>query len=191
MRHGWVYIYESPPASHRFEELVDQLALDGISLSEPGTGRVIRLSPTGEQIPSSKQDILKECENSTEVRFNLYFARSDHLFCLIQKLNAKVLREAYSLDGKTEQESQSLIGAVLRLFAKAAEKGKASALVVDRNAGLHREFHWDDFVVGDVEVPPEWPMVLAFSRNFKKTGAVPRQTYNIEEYPEYIILRKK
>ena len=191
MRHGWVYIYESPPAPTRCEELLDQLELQGISLADPNTGRVIRLSPIGEQISSSREDILRESARSTRVSFNLYFAPSDNLYCSIEKLNDEVCREGYSLDGKTELQSLSVIDSLLHLFAKRADNGAAFALVVDRFAELSMDFHWDDFIIGDVGFPPEWPMVLAFSRNFKKTGVVPRHEYDIEEFPQYTLFRRK
>ena len=114
-----------PPAPIRFEELVDQLRHNGISLADPGTGRVIRLSTTGEQILSSREDIIGELANATEVSFNLYFAPSDNVFCSIRKLNDETLREGYSLDGKTEEESQHIIENLTRLFCKRAENGAA------------------------------------------------------------------
>lgn len=191
MRHGWVYIYESPPASTRCEELLDRLARQGISLADPGTGQVVRLSAIGEQISSSRQDILRESANSAKVSFNLYLAPSDNLYCSIEKLSNELCREGYSLDGKTELQSSSVIESLLHLFAMRAEDATAFALVADRYAELHRDFHWDDFVIGSAAAPPEWPIVLAFSRSFEKIGAVPRQTYSVEEFPQYILFRKK
>src|SRR6266850_5728582 len=138
MRHGWVYIYESPPASERFEELVDHFALDGISLTNPGTGRAISLSPIGEQILTTREGILKELTERKEVPFNFYLDSTTNLFCSIDKLNDKVLREGYSLDGKTEQESERVIKSLTDLFCKRAENRVAFGLVVDKYAGLHR-----------------------------------------------------
>ena len=119
MRHGWGYIYELPPICSRFEELADHFALDGISLADPGTGRVIRLSSVGEQISSSRQDILNECRKSHNVSFNLYLAASDNLFCSIEKLNSETVREELKPDGKTQHyESERIIKNLTELSAR-------------------------------------------------------------------------
>ncbi len=189
MRRGWVYLYESPPAPIRFEELVDQLRHNGISLADPGTGRVIRLSTTGEQILSSREDIIGELANATEVSFNLYFAPSDNVFCSIRKLNDETLREGYSLDGKTEEESQHIIENLTRLFCKRAENGAAFGFVVDKYAELHREFHWDDFFLWDTNSPPEWPMLIGCSVAFHKLSNIPAQLYIRETVGNCILFR--
>jgi hypothetical protein len=190
MRHGWVYIYESPPASKRFEELVDHFALHGISLTEPDSGRVLRVSPVGEQISSSRQDILDECAKSNKVNFNLYLGASDNLFCAIEKLNEQVVHEAYSLDGKTEEQSARVINGLTDLFRKRAENGIAFGLVADQYAELHRDFHWDDFFVGDTDAPPEWPMLLGFSKDFGKVNKLPNDMYTRETADKYILFRR-
>jgi len=191
MRHGWVYLYEFPPAPTRFQELVDQLSLDGISLADPGTGQVIRLSPTGEQISSSKQDILRECANSSDVSFNLYIAPSDHLFASIFKLSDEILREGYSLDGKAEEQSQRVIKNLTQLFSNRAENRVAFGFVADEYAELHRDFHWDDFFAGTTDSPPEWPSIIGCSTNFAKVGLIPESLYSRNVAHTHILFNRR
>src|SRR4029077_16985818 len=109
VRHGWAYIYEYPPASSRFDELVDHLTLDRITLADPGTGTVTRLSPAGDRVSSSRDDIRAECVASQRVDFNFYLAPSDNVFCSIEKIQPEVVRESFGLDGKTEEQSLRFI----------------------------------------------------------------------------------
>jgi hypothetical protein len=137
----------------------------------------LRLSPVGDQILSSREDILKECATSEAVYFNLYLAPSDNLFCSLERLNDEVLREGYSLDGKNEEQSLRVIENLIRLFSQRAAKHVAFGLVADRYAELHRDFHWDDFFVGSERKPPEWPLVMGFSSNFPKLKVIPDGLY--------------
>ena len=155
MRHGWAYIYESPPASSRFDELVDHLTLDGITLADPGTGRVIRVSLVGDQIVSSREEIRAECVATQTVNFNFYLAASDNVFCSLNKIQPEVLRESFALDGKTEEQSLRVTQDLIQLFSRRAAKGSAFGFVADRYAELHQHFHWDDFFVGKECTPPE------------------------------------
>jgi hypothetical protein len=189
MRHGWAYIYECPTALQRCEELLDHFSRDGVCLAEPTTGRVIRLSPVGEQIPSSKEDILKESACSPEVRFNLYLAPSTNIFCSIETISNEILRESYALDGKTDEESQRVIKNVAALFSIRARRGNAFGFAVDKYAELHADFHWDDFFVGDADVPPEWPLLLGCSKDFPKLNLIPDQLYIREEGQNFILFR--
>jgi hypothetical protein len=177
MRHGWAYIYESPPASSRLDELVDRFALDGITLDDPGTGIVSRVSPVGDQIPSSREDIRAECVASQKVNFNFYIAPSDNVFCSIEKIQADVVRESFALDGKTEEQSFRVIEDLIQLFCGRAAKGLAFGFVADRYAELHQHFHWDDFFVGKKRTPSEWPIVLGCSDNFSKLNVIPTDSY--------------
>ena len=177
MRHGWAYIYESPPASSRFDELVDHLTLDGITLADPGTGRVIRVSLVGDQIVSSREEIRAECVATQTVNFNFYLAASDNVFCSLNKIQPEVLRESFALDGKTEEQSLRVTQDLIQLFSRRAAKGSAFGFVADRYAELHQHFHWDDFFVGKECTPPEWPIVLGCSDNFSKLKVIPNDLY--------------
>jgi len=172
MRHGWIYSYESPPAEERCEELLDYFATRGISLAEPESGRVIRLSGLGEQISSSKEDILSHCKTDQDLSFNVYLGPSDNIFCAFHKINADLVRESYSLDGKTEQQSIFVIKILADLFAIRAKNRLAIAFVADKYAELHPNFHWDDFILG-ATTPHEWPIAMAFSKSFKRLSNVP------------------
>jgi hypothetical protein len=185
MRHGWVYIYEIPPAEARFEELMT-LAQNGITLARPGSAEIARLSAHGDRIVCSKQDIFREIEKSNYVSVQLYLDASTGLLCLIEKLGPDLVRESYSLDGKTERESLHVIRSVIQLFSYRAERGIAFAVVVDRHADLHRDFHWDDFVLGTSK-PPEWPMFLGFSKNFRRLKDLP-QSYQTVDKGTYLLL---
>jgi len=177
MRHGWAYIYESPPASSRFDELVEHFALDGITLADPGTAKVTRVSPVGDQILSSRDDIRAECVTSQTVNFNFYLAASDNVFCSIDKIQAEVVREGFALDGKTEEQSFRIIQNLIQLFSRRVAKRLAFGFVADRYAELHQHFHWDDFFVEKNCKPPEWPIVLGCSDSFSKLNDVPEDLY--------------
>jgi hypothetical protein len=176
VRHGWAYIYDSPPASSRFDELVDHLTLDGITLADPGTGTVTRVSPVGDHISSSRDDIRAECVASQKVAFNFYLAPSDNVFCSIEKIQSEVVRESFALDGKTEEQSLRVIEELIQLFTHRAAKGSAFGFVADRYAELHQHFHWDDFF-GGTRTPPEWPIFLGCSDNFSNLKVIPNDLY--------------
>lgn len=177
MRHGWIYVYGSPPASSRFDELVDHFALNGITLIEPATGKVLRVSPVGDPIPSSREGIRAECVNSQHVNFNFYLAPSDNVFCSIQQVRPDVVRESFSLDGKTEEQSVRVVEDLVQLFCRRANKGLAFGFVADRYAELHQHFHWDDFFIGEKSTPPEWPLVLGCADVFAKQTVIPNELY--------------
>ena len=192
MRHGWAYIYGIPPASSRFDELVDHFAHDAITLGNPPCGEVIRVSPVGDPIPSSRKDIRQECEASKVVCFNFYVAPSDNVFCSIAKIKAKIVREAFDLSAKNEAESFRIIRSLAQLFSKRAEKASAFGFVVDRYADLHQRFHWDDFFVGWKRKPPEWPLVWGCSEDFRKVEKVtPTDLYSCEQGPNHNIFWKR
>ncbi|MBS1839944.1 MAG: hypothetical protein JSS69_07460 [Acidobacteria bacterium] len=184
MRHGWVYIYGSPPVEARFKEIVEILSKKGIFLERPGSGEVARVSTEGERIVSSEQDILKELQASHDVPIQLYLDESTGIFCSIEKLGPDVIRESYSLDGKTEEESLDVIQSLIELFSYRAKHATAFAIVVDKFAELHRDFHWDDFVLGNT-VPPEWPMFLGFSKNFHIPKNLP-SSYALSDKGSYL-----
>lgn len=177
VRHGWAYIYESPSASSRLDELVDHFALDGITLDDPATGIVSRVSPAGDQIPSSREDIRAQCVASQKVSFNFYLAPSDNVFCSIEEVQADVVRESFALDGKTEEQSFRVIEDLIQLFSERVAKGLAFGFVADRYAELHQHFHWDDFFIGKKHTPLEWPIVLGCSDNFPKLKVIPTDLY--------------
>jgi hypothetical protein len=190
MRYGWAYIYESPPATARFEELVEILGRCAIVLENPATKEIARLSPYGERIVCTKQDILKECEESNDAPFQLWLDASTDLYCSIAKIGREVVRESYSLDGKTDQECMRVIQSLIHLFARRAERRVPFALVVDRYAELHRDFHWDDFIVGTATTPPEWPMYLGFSKTFGKLKNVP-PSYRSVDKGDYVLFNSE
>lgn len=191
MRYGWAYIYGSPPASSRFDELVEQFALDGITLGNPPTGAVWRISPVGDQIPSSREDIRAESIASSKVCFDFFIAPSDNIFCSIEKINAEVVRESFSLGAKSEEESFRIIENLIQLFSRRAANELAFGFVVDRWAELHRDFHWDDFFVGVERTPPEWPIVLGCSDNFSKFRVIPLDLYTrTQQAPNCNVFRK-
>jgi len=171
-------MYGGPPASSRFDELVDHFAMDGITLAEPSTGKVLRVSPVGDPIQSSREDIRAECVNSQEVAFNFYLAPSDNVFCSIRTVRSNVVRESFSLDGKTEEQSLHVIENLATLFCRRTEQRSAFGFVADRHAELHRDFHWDDFFIGETSRPPEWPLVLGCADGFVKRTAVPSGSYS-------------
>lgn len=192
VRHGWAYIYGVPPASSRFDELVDHFAHDGITLGNPPTGEVTRVSPVGDAIPSSREDIRQECDASKVVHFNFYIAQSDNIVCSIGKTKPKIVGEAFDLTAKNEEESCRIIRSLAQLFSKRAEKGLAFGFVADRYAELHQRFHWDDFFVGWKRKPPEWPIVWGCSEDFRKLAkVVPTDFYSREQGPSHSILWKK
>ena len=177
MRHGWAYIYESPPASSRFDELVEHFALDGITLADPGTSQVTRVSPVGDQILSSRDDIRAECVTSQTVNFNFYLAASDNVYCSINKIQPEVVREGFALDGKTEEQSFRVIEDLIQLFSHRAAKGLAFGFVIDSYAELYQHFHWDDFFIEKNYEPLEWPSVLGCSDSFSKLNGIPDDLY--------------
>src|ERR1700722_9531297 len=180
MRHGWIYLYEEPPAEKRCEEFLDHFGSRGISLAEPESGRVIRLSDEGKQVLSSREDILNHCKTDDDVFFNVYFGPSDNIFCAFHKINAGLLRESFNLDGKTESQSISIITILASLFATHAENGLALAFIADRYAELHRDFHWDDFVLG-ATTPPEWPLCMGFLKSFARLTDVPSSYHRVDK----------
>src|SRR6266704_5025146 len=191
MRHGWIYIYEIPPATARFDELAEFLELRGLSLAYPPSGSVIRLSPVGDQIMTSKEELRDRFRDSSEVAFNFYLDSSTNVFCSFDRLDEATWREGYSLDGKNEEQCSLVIDTIVDLFRKRAQQNSAFAFIADRYAELHRHCHWDDFVLGNAPSPPEWPLLLGFSRSFEKISAVPRQMYNAEEHSQYVLFGKK
>jgi hypothetical protein len=141
------------------------------------TGTVTRVSPVGDQVSSSRDDIRAECVASQKVDFNFYLAPSDNVFCSIEKIQPEVVRESFGLDGKTEEQSLRLIEDLIQLFIRRAAKGSAFGFVADRYAELHQHFHWDDFFVGTKRTPPEWPIVLGCSDNSSKLKVIPIDLY--------------
>ncbi len=193
MKHGWVYIYESPPASKRFEELVRNFTLEGISLADPATGRVTKLSPIGEQLGSSEEELVNEFELSRKVSFNLYLGPSDGFYCSIKELTSEVLCESYSLCGRTVQESDRIINILTNFFRRRAESQVAFGFVVDEYAEIEFDAHgfqWDHFVLGSVVSPPMWPLVLGFSKSFANLSLVPQSLYASEEGQTYVLFRR-
>jgi hypothetical protein len=186
MRHGEIYIYNSPPASQRFDELVTHLASVGISLRDPRSRKIFRCSRVGEQLPTTKKNIQRHLAEAQWTAFNLYLSVATHLFCTIDKLPSGIVRENYDLSGKTEAQSQLVIKAVVELFKIRAARHTAMALVVDRYAQAHLNFHWDDFVLGDVTDLEEWPMFLGFAKTFTKIRYLPA-THQQTDCGDYVL----
>ena len=187
MRHGWVYMYESPPASVRLEELITILQKEGISLERPRTGEVARLSSEGERIVCPREELFAELEASGVVNVQFYLDENTGLFASVRKNTKAVIEESFGLDGQTEEESMHVIRSLAKLFAQRAEHGTAFAFVADSHADLQPDFHWDDFVLGERTAPPEWPIFLGFRNDFEKKRFIPQGLYNHEVRPGYTL----
>jgi hypothetical protein len=124
------------------------------------------------------------------VAFIFYLNSSTSVVSSWLQLAGGIWREAYSLDGNTEQESHLVIDMLTDLFRQRAARGTAFAFVADRYAELHRDFQWDDFVIGDA-LPPEWPMRIGLSGNPRKIDKIPTQIYDSERTDAYALFRKK
>jgi len=191
MRHGWVYIYENAPATERLDELLSFLKRRGLSLAHPPTGRIIRLSKIGEQITSTEQDMRAQLAKSEELAFNFYIdSDSTNVVCSIHKLDNAIVREGYSLDGKTEDESKFVINILLEFFREQLQRETEIAFVADQYAELHQTFHWDDFILGDQDEPPEWPLALGLPADSGKTSRIPNALYLCENAKNFILYRR-
>lgn len=186
MRHGEIYLYNSPPATERFHELVTHLGSTGISLRDPKSKKIFRCSRVGEQLSTTKKSIQLHLVKAQWTAFNLYLSADTQLFCTIDKLPSGIVRENYDLSGKTELQSQIVIKAVVELFNHRAAAHTAMALVVDRYAQARLNFHWDDFVLGEVTQLEEWPMFLGFSKTFAKLRCIP-STHQQTDCGHYIL----
>jgi hypothetical protein len=186
MRHGEIYIYDCAPAAERFDELVTHLASSGVSLRDPASKKIFRCSRVGEQLSTTQKGIRQHLVESQWAAFNLYLAPAIHLFCTIDKLKDGIVRENYDLSGKSEPQSLMVIKAVVELFNKRAAQHTVMALVVNRYAQAHLNFHWDDFVLGEVTELEEWPMFMGFSKTFAKLRCIPA-THAPTDRGEYIL----
>jgi hypothetical protein len=185
MRHGEIYIYGKPPATERFDEIVRQLGQSGVSLHEPRSGKIFRYSRVGAPIVSTQKDIGRELVKSSWVLFRLYLGKC-RVFCTIDKLEGGMVRENYDLSGNSEAESIKFIKGVVQRFGDAAEEQNVTALIVDRYAQAHIDFHWDDFVLGGVNARSEWPMFMGFSKSFSKLKCIP-ESYARVDRGEYML----
>lgn len=190
MRHGEVFHYEVGPAEARFHELIQQFGLHNVSLAHPVTGKVQRLSPEGERILSSQQGIISELTKRGRVAFLLWLEPSACLFCSIGRLKGNVWAERYGLDGLGPTGTEVVVNCLVDLFKQRAARTVGLAIVVDEFAELYPDFHWDDFVVGDTPSPPEWPMLLGFSKSFGKLSVVPDHLYVREIVDNYVLFRR-
>lgn len=191
MRHGWAYIYGIPPGTARFQEISEILPRFGITLERPATNEIARIGPEGERIVCAKSDIVQELGRPTEVAFQLWVDFQTDVFCAIEELEGGFVRESFGLDGKTIEESIQVVAALMQLFELNTKSASSFAFVVDESAGLHRDFHWDDFVVGGVSVPPEWPLVLGFSKGHPLQQLVQKGHYSVDETKDYVLFRKR
>ena len=190
MRHGGAFHYEAGPADARFHELIQQFELYHVSLAHPVTGEVQRLSPEGERILSSRQGITSELTERGRVAFLLWLEPSTCLFCSMVRLKDDVWAERYGLDGIGTGGAELVVNCLVDLFKQRAAKTVGLAIVVDEFAVLYPDFHWDDFVVGDTHSPPEWPMLLGFSKSFAKLNEIPNHLYVLETADNYVLFSR-
>jgi len=97
-----------------------------------------------------------------------------------------MVRENYDLSGNSEAESRKFIRTVVQDFEKSAEEQNVTALIVDRYAQVHLDFHWDDFILGNVTSRSEWPMFMGFSKSFSKLNYIP-ESYARVDRGEYVL----
>ena len=190
MRHGLAYIYELPPPENRFDELVNQIQGDGMSLSYPPTGEVIQVLLEGKQRMTTVTQLREFIANHESTTFNFYLRDDTSTTCTFSQPKKGTWQETYTLDGKNASESLAVIESLTKVFVNRALKGTAFAFVVDEYAEIHRDFHWDDFIFGERPDSPEWPLRLGFSRQFLAAISVPFEKYKREDGENYVILRR-
>ena len=139
---------------------------------------------------TTREELRDRFTNSSQVGFIFYLNSATSVVSCWDKLDKGIWREGYSLDGNSEQESRLVINMLADLFRQRASRGTAFAFVADEHAELHRDFHWDDFVIGDT-VPPEWPMQIGLSRDSLQVDKIPTEIYNVERSDAYTLFQKK
>ena len=106
------------------------------------------------------------------------------------RLKDDVWAERYGLDGIGTGGAELVVNCLVDLFKQRAAKTVGLAIVVDEFAVLYPDFHWDDFVVGDTHSPPEWPMLLGFSKSFAKLNEIPNHLYVLETADNYVLFSR-
>src|SRR5438552_13778313 len=109
MRHGWVYLYESPPRSDTFRgagrSASAQRYLSGRPRHRQGDKTV---NHRRADLVFERGHYWRACE-CHRGQFQSLLRSVRQRILLNRKLNDETLREGYSLDGKTEEESQHII----------------------------------------------------------------------------------
>ena len=186
MTGGYIYCYlgnATAPDLDSFERLFSSIEL---SLENPETKQVFALSPTGEQVVVTREDIASQLAMKADVNVQWWFGRFEDIYCGFHTdtVNGR-WRVTFRLDGIDHEPASAVVERLLAYFKSHCAGDDAVALVVDKSGALE-ETDWDAVVCGGQPLR-EIPDVLILPRSIVTPGFEDERR-QLPECPMYDIL---
>ena len=166
MRWRWAYLFENT-ATFSMDDLVSDIESAGITLANPDSGRITRLTadglplaPTnpdsGNQISSSQAELASLVNSGHDVPFQWWLDSGRDIFCSIHRISAETLAELYDLGGLSTEEVVRLFEALLAHFLTGVESGSSQGLIFDPK-GVNEDFDWKEYFLNPSDRPRSLP----------------------------------
>lgn len=148
MSSGYIYFYlgsHVAPDLRAFERMLERI---GVYLENPGTSGVVVLSPTGEQVSSTRKTIQSELANTRSVSVQWWYSDSEDIYCRFNPQAAKgEWSVEFGLDGVTASKAAAFVEVIVEFFTSWCRENRAAALVVDKTGELE-DVNWNAIIEG-------------------------------------------
>lgn len=188
MRHRFAYLYE-PVETFNLRGLLNDLSLNGITLSNPANGRVTALTPDGDQVDVTLDLLAAAVSSADPITFQLWMPNHADVCCRVRYLSGNRLVEEYGFVGLDQIERSHVLNALVNRFSTKASQGQALFFVGDPE-GYSIDVDWDELAVAGKYEPEICPNFLGIPLqrliDFERCRA---NSYKSTRIGDYLILR--
>ena len=188
MRHRFAYLY-GPVETFDLRALLNDLSLNGITLSNPANGRVTALTPDGDQVDVTLDFLSAAVSSADPITFQVWMPNHADVCCRIRYLAANRLVEEYGFVGLDQNERSQVLNTLVERFSTKALQEQHLFFVGDPE-GYSIDVNWDELAVtGNYEsklCPDFLGIPLQRLVEFERCRA---SSYKSTLIGEYLILR--
>ncbi|MDQ6772985.1 MAG: hypothetical protein M3024_08355 [Candidatus Dormibacteraeota bacterium] len=158
MAQGTIYWYRLPMSEAEVSAQIAFFRENGYSLTNPGTGKVIRLGPEGERIETAVAPLQADIATVDEVITQFWLRRDTDLVCTFRRISSQLQVQLYSLAGFGEDRDSH---ATLLWSAFRRNLAVSQALIIDRY-GRAEDMDWNEVALtGSVSGLTVLPSLMA------------------------------
>jgi hypothetical protein len=182
-------LYLKPDAdSQVFDLLIRFASMVNVSMIYPETGQVSMCDEEGINIFISLAEFEARIRRNEKTNFQFWWAQSDSedLFCTVRPEPATVWIR-FSLSGQSDEQMETIIKTLQKMFVPLARENAVWALVIDR-WGVSVENPWKEIVVGSLPLQFPYPHELLLPVDSPCVSSVDKSVARIDQ-PDPAVIR--
>lgn len=190
MMHRFAYLYA---LVDRFDlrALLNDLSLNGITLSNPANGRITVLTTNGDQVDFTLEMLIAAVSSRDPITFQLWMPDHADICCRIRYLGDNRLVEEYDFVGLQQHERGHVIKVLGERFSLKAQQEDHLFFVGD-SEGYSIDVNWDELALVGRYEPKLCPNILGVPLqrliDFDRCRA---NSYECTQIGKYLIIRNK